>query len=140
MTLSSDFTQPFAVTNPAAPPPPLIGALLRIPFETVRDRMLTGLHERGYTDLIAAHLNAPQALVEAGPGACTGGVGEPVHGEQASEGVGEGRGGLTRDGKTGTVSARPSSARLSTARLRGRGGRPSSRFAFARDASLRIAG
>ncbi len=58
MTLSSDFTQPFAETNPAAPP--LIGALLRIPFETVRDRMLTGLHERGYTDLIAAHLNVLQ--------------------------------------------------------------------------------
>ena len=36
--------------RPAAPPP-LIGALLRMPFETVRDRMLAGLHERGYTDL-----------------------------------------------------------------------------------------
>ena len=41
-------------------PPPLIGALLRIPFETVRDRMLAGLHQRGYTDLIAAHLNVLQ--------------------------------------------------------------------------------
>jgi DNA-binding MarR family transcriptional regulator len=38
----------------------LIGALLRIPFETVRDRMLTGLHARGYTDLVAAHLNVLQ--------------------------------------------------------------------------------
>lgn len=38
----------------------LIGALLRIPFETVRDRMLAGLHERGYTDLIAAHLDVFQ--------------------------------------------------------------------------------
>jgi DNA-binding MarR family transcriptional regulator len=38
----------------------LIGALLRMPFETVRDRMLAGLHERGYTDLIAAHLNVLQ--------------------------------------------------------------------------------
>jgi DNA-binding MarR family transcriptional regulator len=56
MTLSSDFTEPPAnSTFPA--PPPLIGALLRIPFETVRERMLTGLHERGYTDLIAAHLD-----------------------------------------------------------------------------------
>jgi DNA-binding MarR family transcriptional regulator len=43
-----------------AAPPPLIGALLRMPFETVRDRMLDGLHERGYTDLIAAHLNVMQ--------------------------------------------------------------------------------
>jgi DNA-binding MarR family transcriptional regulator len=38
----------------------LIGALLRMPFEAVRDRMLAGLHERGYTDLIAAHLNVLQ--------------------------------------------------------------------------------
>ncbi len=41
-------------------PPPLIGALLRIPFETMRDRMLAGLHQRGYTDLIAADLNVLQ--------------------------------------------------------------------------------
>ena len=53
--MSSDFTQP-----DAAPPPPLIGALLRIPFESVRDRMLAGLHERGFTDLIAAHLDVFQ--------------------------------------------------------------------------------
>lgn len=44
----------------AAPPPPLIGALLRVPFETVRDRMLDGLHERGFTDLVAAHLDVFQ--------------------------------------------------------------------------------
>src|ERR1700745_1899648 len=59
MGLSSDFTQP-GVGPTAAPPPPLIGALLRIPFETVRERMLAGLHERGYTDLIAAHLDVFQ--------------------------------------------------------------------------------
>jgi DNA-binding MarR family transcriptional regulator len=41
-------------------PPPLIGALLRVPFETVRDRMLAGLHERGFTDLVAAHLDVFQ--------------------------------------------------------------------------------
>ena len=58
MSLSSDFTQPDAEATGA--PPPLIGALLRIPFETVRDRMLAGLHERGYTDLIAAHLDVFQ--------------------------------------------------------------------------------
>jgi DNA-binding MarR family transcriptional regulator len=38
----------------------MIGALLRIPFETVRDRMLAGLHERGFTDLVAAHLDVFQ--------------------------------------------------------------------------------
>ena len=53
MSLSSGFTQPDA----EAPPPPLIGALLRVPFETVRDRMLAGLHERGFTDLVAAHVD-----------------------------------------------------------------------------------
>jgi DNA-binding MarR family transcriptional regulator len=58
MNLSSDFTQPDL--RATATPPPLIGALLRVPFETVRDRMLAGLHERGYTDLIAAHLDVFQ--------------------------------------------------------------------------------
>jgi DNA-binding MarR family transcriptional regulator len=56
MTLSSGFTQP----SVDATPPPLIGALLRVPFETVRDRMLAGLHERGFTDLVAAHLDVFQ--------------------------------------------------------------------------------
>jgi DNA-binding MarR family transcriptional regulator len=46
--------------NCAPPPPPLIGALLRIPFETVRARMLAGLHERGFSDLTAAHLDVFQ--------------------------------------------------------------------------------
>ena len=39
------------------PPPPLIGALLRVPWEAVRERMLVGLHERGFTDLVAAHVD-----------------------------------------------------------------------------------
>jgi len=52
--LSSDLT---VASNSTAPPPPLIGALLRIPWETVRERMLTGLHQRGYSDLVPAHLN-----------------------------------------------------------------------------------
>jgi len=43
-----------------AGPPPLIGALLRVPFDAVRERMLTGLHARGFTDLTAAHLNVLQ--------------------------------------------------------------------------------
>ncbi len=57
MNLSSNFTQRDV---PAAAPPPLIGALLRVPFETVRDRMLAGLHERGFTDLVPAHLDVFQ--------------------------------------------------------------------------------
>lgn len=57
MSLSSDFTHGLADD---AAPPPLIGALLRVPFETVRDRMLAGLHERGFTDLVAAHLDVFQ--------------------------------------------------------------------------------
>ena len=36
--------------------PPLIGALLRMSVETVRERMLERLHERGFDDLAPAHL------------------------------------------------------------------------------------
>jgi DNA-binding MarR family transcriptional regulator len=43
-----------------APHPPLIGALLRIPWEIVRERMLEGLHQRGFTDLIPADLTVLQ--------------------------------------------------------------------------------
>jgi DNA-binding MarR family transcriptional regulator len=57
MSLSSAFTQSDAETSA---PPPLIGALLRVPFESVRDRMLAGLQERGFTDLVAAHLDVFQ--------------------------------------------------------------------------------
>ena len=53
MGLSSSFTE--SDTGPA--PPPLIGALLRVPWETVRGRMLAGLHDRGFTDLVAAHVD-----------------------------------------------------------------------------------
>ena len=54
MSLSSPFTQ---ADQASAVPPPLIGALLRVPYETVRDRMLAGLHDRGFTDLVAAHVD-----------------------------------------------------------------------------------
>jgi DNA-binding MarR family transcriptional regulator len=40
--------------------PPLIGALLRIPLDAVRERMLLGLHEAGFDDLVAAHLSVLQ--------------------------------------------------------------------------------
>ena len=54
MSLSSSFTD----SDPGPePPPPLIGALLRVPWETVRERMLAGLHDRGFTDLVAAHVD-----------------------------------------------------------------------------------
>ena len=47
--------------------PALIGALLRLPWETVRRHMLERLHERGFDDLEIAHLNlflfpGPQGL------------------------------------------------------------------------------
>jgi DNA-binding MarR family transcriptional regulator len=44
----------------AASVPPLIGALLRRPWEAVHERMLAGLHRRGYGDLIAPHLSVLQ--------------------------------------------------------------------------------
>src|SRR5437763_14385265 len=40
--------------------PPLIGALLRLPWENVLERLLAGLRERGFTDLGAAHLTVLQ--------------------------------------------------------------------------------
>ena len=40
--------------------PPLIGALLRMPWEAVQRRMLERLHEHGFDDLDAAHLNVFQ--------------------------------------------------------------------------------
>ena len=54
-SLSSPFTKATAAEPP--PGPPLIGALLRIPWEAVRRHMLERLHERGFTDLDAAYLN-----------------------------------------------------------------------------------
>jgi DNA-binding MarR family transcriptional regulator len=36
--------------------PPLLGALLRMPVDEIRARMLAALHAKGYTDLIPAHL------------------------------------------------------------------------------------
>src|SRR5690242_15433445 len=40
--------------------PPLIGALLRFPWEAVQRHMLERLHEHGFDDLDAAHLNVFQ--------------------------------------------------------------------------------
>jgi len=54
---SSDFTK-LAAEHPFGPP--LIGALLRLPWEAVQRHMLARLHERGFDDLDAAHLNVFQ--------------------------------------------------------------------------------
>ncbi len=50
-------SSPFTKAAPGPFGPPLIGALLRLPWETVRRRMLERLHERGFDDLEAAHLS-----------------------------------------------------------------------------------
>jgi DNA-binding MarR family transcriptional regulator len=53
---SSRFTK--VVDEPFGPP--LIGALLRMPWEEVQRHMLERLHERGFDDLDAPHLNVFQ--------------------------------------------------------------------------------
>jgi DNA-binding MarR family transcriptional regulator len=55
---SSPFTTSAASEQPFGPP--LIGALLRMPWEAVQRHMLDRLHERGFDDLDAAHLNVFQ--------------------------------------------------------------------------------
>jgi DNA-binding MarR family transcriptional regulator len=40
--------------------PPLIGALLRVPWEAVQEHMLERLHERGFADFDAAYLSVFQ--------------------------------------------------------------------------------
>jgi DNA-binding MarR family transcriptional regulator len=52
---SSTFTTSAGTSQPFGPP--LIGTLLRMPWEAVQRRMLERLHERGFDDLDAAHLN-----------------------------------------------------------------------------------
>jgi DNA-binding MarR family transcriptional regulator len=54
---SSDFTKP---AGEDAFGPPLIGALLRIPWEVVQRRMLERLHQSGFDDLDTAHLTVFQ--------------------------------------------------------------------------------
>ena len=52
---SSDFTKAPGESEPFGPP--LIGALLRMPWEAVQRGMLARLHERGLDDFDAAYLN-----------------------------------------------------------------------------------
>ena len=55
---SSSFTNSPAEEQPFGPP--LIGALLRVPWEAVQRHMLERLHEHGFDDLDAAHVNVFQ--------------------------------------------------------------------------------
>src|SRR3954447_3990873 len=55
---SSAFTNPRGSGAPFGPP--MIGALLRRPWEAVQRRMLDRLHDQGFADLDFAHLNVFQ--------------------------------------------------------------------------------
>src|SRR5215208_7659267 len=57
-TSSSLFTTPRGSGEPFGPP--MIGALLRTPWEAVQQRMLERLHDHGFADLDVAHLNVFQ--------------------------------------------------------------------------------
>jgi len=57
-TSSSHFTKTAMDGEPFGPP--LIGALLRMPWEAVQRHMLERLHERGFDDFDAAYLNVFQ--------------------------------------------------------------------------------
>ena len=52
---SSDFTN-----SPGEPPVPLIGALLRVPYEAAREHILDRLHAAGFDDIDQAHFNVFQ--------------------------------------------------------------------------------
>lgn len=58
--ISNSSSSRFTSAAPEAFGPPLIGALLRMPLQVVRGRMLERLHEAGFTDLEPAHLNVFQ--------------------------------------------------------------------------------
>jgi DNA-binding MarR family transcriptional regulator len=55
---SNSFTKAPREAEPFGPP--LIGALLRMPWEAVQRHMLERLHERGFDDFDAAYLNVFQ--------------------------------------------------------------------------------
>src|SRR5215207_11269999 len=57
-TSSSAFTNSAGSSEPFGPP--MIGALLRTPWEAVQQRMLERLHDHGFADLDFAHLNVFQ--------------------------------------------------------------------------------
>ena len=47
-------------TPPAEPAGPLVGALLRVPYEAVREHILERLHAAGFDDIDQAHFNVFQ--------------------------------------------------------------------------------
>jgi DNA-binding MarR family transcriptional regulator len=55
---SSPFTNPAARADSFGPP--LIGALLRMPWEAVQERMLERLHQQGFADFDASYLTVFQ--------------------------------------------------------------------------------
>jgi DNA-binding MarR family transcriptional regulator len=55
---SSPFTNPAVEGEPFGPP--LIGALLRMPWEAVQERMLDRLHQQGFADFDASYLTVFQ--------------------------------------------------------------------------------
>lgn len=58
-SLMTNSSSPFT-TSPPPIGPPLIGALLRMAFETVQRNMLKGLHAAGFDDLDLPHLTVLQ--------------------------------------------------------------------------------
>jgi DNA-binding MarR family transcriptional regulator len=54
---AENLSSPFTLVGAEPLGPPLIGALLRTPWEAVRRRMLERLREHGFDDIDAAHLN-----------------------------------------------------------------------------------
>jgi DNA-binding MarR family transcriptional regulator len=59
MTSSTKKSNVFT-NSPDAPPPPLIGALLRVPYEAVREHIIDRLHAAGFDDIDQAHFNVLQ--------------------------------------------------------------------------------
>lgn len=60
MTPDADKSSVFTNRRGASLGPPLIGALLRMPSDMVRARMLEGLHQAGFADFDAVHLRVLQ--------------------------------------------------------------------------------
>src|ERR1044072_832429 len=88
-------SNPFTDRGPAGPP--LIGALLRVPWEAVQGHMLRRLNEQGFDDLDAGHLNVfrypgPQGArpseLAAGLGGSKQGLHHPPPDDQRSRRIG----------------------------------------------------
>ena len=55
--MATDSPSSVFTTSPSVePPPPLIGALLRMPWEAVQEHMLERLHANGFADFDASYL------------------------------------------------------------------------------------